>query len=292
MTPIFVWRTRTSVESQSSGSNCLNCGFPLRRIFGRDEIQLIKFDELDNSMLRILKEHYLWRTPSLVEAEYVEPGIIATAMAEELSELDQLYFFPTRYGCPRCGWWKQGISSGNEPLFSSSFAALKEFDINDSELALAEIRSHLTGSFSDIFSLSPRKFEEVVGDIYRSLGWNVTLTAQSRDGGIDLFCLSKSSGEVCIVECKRYKKNCRVGIGALDRLLGAQLRNNAQSAHLVTSTSFSKDAIKAAAQAHAQGINLKLVDAHELFHLLKVYTEPSTTIVGLQKTFAKKKDDE
>ena len=57
-----------------------------------------------------------------------------------------------------------------------------------------------------LWTISPRRFEELVADILTNLGWSVTLTPPTKDGGIDMMAAKKDAlGDfLCLVECKRY----------------------------------------------------------------------------------------
>ncbi len=194
-----------------------------------------------------------------------------------------------RHGlCVRCGWWLDVVSHQHGASVTRTVAAaLREFDLTSSDLTIPEICSHLDRTYSDVYSLPPRKFEEIVAHIYRSIGWEVTLTKQSRDGGIDLYCISNKSGEVCIVECKRYAKSRKVGIAAVDRLLGVAFRSEARHAHLVTSSSFTKPASQASDSiVLREEIEMDLIDAHELSRMIGIYADKSLTVKDIKAIFA------
>ncbi len=53
------------------------------------------------------------------------------------------------------------------------------------------------------YNLDPFKFEEKIGELFRNLGYNVTVTKKSGDGGIDV--LIKKGHTTIGVQCKRYK---------------------------------------------------------------------------------------
>lgn len=148
-------------------------------------------------------------------------------------------------------------------MTQAACGTLRVFDINSSKLALPEIHSHLARSFVDVYHLAPRRFEEVISSVYKQLGWRVTLTKQSRDGGYDLFGLQDSTGEVCLVECRRYAAERRISISAVDRLLGVAYRNGATQAHFVTTSMFTNPAKGAADDARQRGLTVNLIDAHE-----------------------------
>jgi hypothetical protein len=74
-----------------------------------------------------------------------------------------------RSTCPRCGWWIN-YAGYNTGAIRTLNAALQVFDINDEKIAIPEICSHLQNRFADVFSLAPRRFEEVIAQVYRELG--------------------------------------------------------------------------------------------------------------------------
>lgn len=200
--------------------------------------------------------------------------------------LDSWSESPERHVCVRCGWWVEVLRETNTPPPKTAAAVMIEFGINDDKLALAEIRSHLARNFSDVYSLSSHRFEEVVGDIYRELGWNVRVTKRTRDGGADLVCVESSTGHHLIVECKRYSVNRRVEVDRVRSLLGAKVLSGSHSAHLVTTGHFTRDAVKTASQAQDLGIELDLIDADELFRILQVYSDPMLTVKDLSAIFS------
>jgi hypothetical protein len=187
--------------------------------------------------------------------------------------------------CERCGFdfklfnftvvpknsWKQKdpVAFGNEDVDAAS---LKRLDINNAELGLSELGSHLKRRFGDVYALSPRRFEEFVADIYSNLGFSTRLTQQTRDGGFDIVLLEHNSGRQIIVECKRYSGGNKVGLGVVDRVLGVQLRTGIRQAKIVTTSHFTKDAIAASKQV--TNFDLELVDADALLNNMEVYNEP------------------
>jgi hypothetical protein len=84
-------------------------------------------------------------------------------------------------------------------------SGLFAFGLNDTEVALAELGSHLKTHVSDLYRLSWRRFEELIEDIFKRFGFRTVLTQQSRDGGADVVLLRDDSQEAhAIVECKKY----------------------------------------------------------------------------------------
>jgi restriction system protein len=96
-----------------------------------------------------------------------------------------------------------------------------------------------------LFSLRPRKFEEVIAAIFRNHGYDVELTPESRDGGVDILAVRKSDltgRSLNLIECKRYEPSNKVGIGIVQRMLGVVDHHRATKGIIVTTSTFSRDA--------------------------------------------------
>jgi restriction system protein len=95
-----------------------------------------------------------------------------------------------------------------------------------------------------IHALAPRQFEELVAELLRDMGWDVQLTPATRDGGKDILAyLDTDIGKLlCLVEAKRYSKSRKIGVELVRTLYGTLCDYQANSAMMVTTSSFSKDA--------------------------------------------------
>jgi hypothetical protein len=95
-----------------------------------------------------------------------------------------------------------------------------------------------------VHDLSPRKFEELLAELLSNMGWRVELTPATRDGGKDLLAyLDTEVGEIlCLVEAKKHRRDRKVGIDLVRSLYGTLCDYQANSAMLVTTSSFSPDA--------------------------------------------------
>jgi len=151
-------------------------------------------------------------------------------------------------------------------------AQLKTLEINSSELGLGELGSYLRRNVSDIYALAPRRFESLVADIFRNLGYHAQLTKETRDGGYDIL-LSDTEGNQILVECKRYAQHRRVCVSTVRELLGVQLCKGVRFGKLVTTTVFTEPARTAALEVNRgeTGFHLDLVDLEDLTRHLSVY---------------------
>jgi hypothetical protein len=95
-----------------------------------------------------------------------------------------------------------------------------------------------------ILSLGPRQFEELITELLRDMGWDVELTPATRDGGKDILAYLKTDvGKMlCLVEAKRYRKDRKIGVELVRTLYGTLCDYQANSAMMVTTSTFSKDA--------------------------------------------------
>ena len=179
--------------------------------------------------------------------------------------------------CPLCGWayrrWQDYI---NEiPNYHASERILKSFEISSDRIALAELGTHLKKNFSDIYSISPYKFENLVADIFKNLGYSVEMTKKSHDGGVDIYILAGGEKKIGIIECKRYKPERKVDITLVSKLLGTQLALDMKKAYLVTTSYYTAPAIKRSKSEAIvrHGFELSLLDASDILNYLKLYNE-------------------
>lgn len=120
----------------------------------------------------------------------------------------------------------------------------------------------------------PTDFEPFCADLFRTLGWRAETTPPSRDGGFDLRMISPE-GETYIAECKCYSPRHHVGRPVVQKLHGANAVEQAHGMMLVTTSSFSQDAVDYAAQA-----GVELVDGSALVGLCRrAWGGQPTTII-------------
>jgi hypothetical protein len=97
------------------------------------------------------------------------------------------------------------------------------------------------------YQLPPRRFEELIGHVFERFGYNVELTAESRDGGYDISAVRSAETEIrLLIECKRYTPPNKVGRPILQRLAGVLNDRGIQATKgiLATTSTFTADAVK------------------------------------------------
>lgn len=130
-------------------------------------------------------------------------------------------------------------------------------------------------SLGALDGMSWREFEILVGESYRQQGYQVAeLGGAGPDGGVDLV-LTKGN-EKFFVQCKQWKAY-KVGVTTVRELYGVMAAKGATGGSVVTSGSFTADAVE-----FAQGRNIELVDGPRLFAMIqrarRTGTSPSSSV--------------
>lgn len=101
----------------------------------------------------------------------------------------------------------------------------------------------LKSSPEDLYTITPRQFEQVVADLLSDMGWEVELTPETRDGGKDILAYRDTGlGKfLCLVEAKRYNKTRPIRVELIRQLYGTLNHHKANMAMLVTTSRFTKD---------------------------------------------------
>jgi len=105
---------------------------------------------------------------------------------------------------------------------------------------------------SEIFKIPPSKFEEVVAEILRDLGYQVELTKHTRDNGIDIIAISRQTklklNEKYLVQCKRNAPSNKVGLAVVHELLGVGAEEPHTGLIIATTSTFTHPARDLAAK--------------------------------------------
>lgn len=122
-----------------------------------------------------------------------------------------------------------------------------------------------------LHSLSPRKFEELVATVFKNSGFDVELTPETRDGGVDIIAVRNhvlGGPTLHLVECKRYLPGNTIGIGVVQRMMGVVEQHRATQGLIVTTSTFTHAAAEA---AHSSPYRLNLSDYTELSRWLSTF---------------------
>lgn len=132
---------------------------------------------------------------------------------------------------------------------------------------LTQLRQHP----ENLYNMSPREFELFTASILERMGYEITVTPQTRDGGIDIFAAKKEQlgSFLCLVQCKKQKPSRPVGIAVVRELFGVLQAERATYASVFTTSFFSKSALDFQQQFAHQ---LSLVDYNAIKDILHKIT--------------------
>jgi restriction endonuclease len=151
-----------------------------------------------------------------------------------------------RYGSRKRTYCVGGLRIGRPrggafPLFEDFDGELLYYpEIIPIALNFGRIISEVKSKPTELFFMSPRRFEELVAEIWRRFGYCVELTSQTRDGGRDIIAVKQAEVNVrFLIECKRYERRRKVGVEMVRSLYGVKMDECATKAILATTSSFS-----------------------------------------------------
>ena len=98
-----------------------------------------------------------------------------------------------------------------------------------------------------LFAVNSREFECLVAEVLWRGGYNVEVTRQSRDGGVDIYASRIEPNGLrglYFVQCKRQSKQNRVGVRPVRELYGVVCARNATGGIVITTSFFTSPAKK------------------------------------------------
>jgi DNA-binding NarL/FixJ family response regulator len=92
--------------------------------------------------------------------------------------------------------------------------------------------------------IHPRKFEELIAELFEDEGYTILLTPQSNDGGKDIYVFKRDNMiDTCyLVECKRYRPPNKVGVPTVRQLYGLIQKERVSGGVIVTTSYFTQSA--------------------------------------------------
>lgn len=114
-------------------------------------------------------------------------------------------------------------------------------------LVTAQISDMLLAHFArhpdELTRMPPRKFEELIAGLFEGFGYEVELTAQTRDGGYDIVAIRHAEMTTrSLIECKRHSPHNKVGVGVVRQLRGVVASTAATNGIVATTATFTPDA--------------------------------------------------
>jgi hypothetical protein len=201
----------------------------------------------------VLYDYYDFANDTFYEQDYTCPFLCQKdldtneekAIGERKPRAIVHYPFTNRHGA-------QGYNKYNplKEVYPQLFSLGELENDRNIQIDLTEINKELIAYLAKhpeyMRQLHPRKFEELITEIIRSKGYDVTITPAIKDGGKDIIAIYKTpfGHQMFIVECKRYKEENKVGVEIVRALHGVTQAEKFNQAILVTTSTFTKGAIE------------------------------------------------
>lgn len=159
-------------------------------------------------------------------------------VGDAVADIDGAYDFFERHGPP---------PKSLKPFFTANELLIPSADVSDAaKIGVIDVNEELIAYLAKhpekMRDLEPRKFEELVAEMWKNQGFDVELTPSSRDGGMDVIAVRKESigTMMTIVECKRYAADNKVGVEIVRALYGVVEQKRATRGVIATTSYFTK----------------------------------------------------
>lgn len=137
----------------------------------------------------------------------------------------------------------------------------------------ADIISELE-SRPNLMELTPREFEDLIGNLFSKMGLETKQTQLSQDGGVDVVAFDKRPilGGKVVIQAKRYRHT--VGVSAVRDLYGTMMNEGANKGILVTTSGYGSAAFN-----FVKDKPIELIDGGGLLYLLEHHADTRARIV-------------
>lgn len=253
------------LKGQLANSSEIDITFVSESTISSEKIKKSINDQIDRSsmMLVMLGDQWSsWQEYELKTA--INKGVPVVGILSNKANKIESTIWSTE-GVPIVNWsWAEisKILSGETHTVEYKAPDVKKFESPIIQIDFSKISEELTTYLlkkpDAMHSISPRKFEELVAYIMEKHGYEVTLTQQSKDGGIDIFAIKNDGfGNILtIVDCKKYSATNPVGIAAVRGMYGTLQIESASHGIIATTSRFTADAYNLA-QEYRYQLSLK-----------------------------------
>lgn len=152
------------------------------------------------------------------------------------------------------------------------YSARDLFNLHES---IVELITALKADDQLLGEITPRQFEEIVAEVFKSKGYEVDLTKRTRDGGKDIIAIHTDSLGIrnkYFIECKCYSESNKISVDVVRALYGVKnTKDGPNKAIVVTTSTFTNDARKFVENEASSSWDLSLVDREQLLQWLNEY---------------------
>ncbi|MCG5526323.1 restriction endonuclease [Ectothiorhodospira haloalkaliphila] len=148
-------------------------------------------------------------------------------------------------------------------------------DISEIKNTIPQLIKLIQEDSSHIYRITTREFEEIVAEIFRAQGYQVTLTKRTRDGGKDVIAIHRNilGLETCyFIECKRHALDSKVDVGIVREVYGVHSTINGPNKSVIATTStFTPDAIQYVNNEVISRWDMELKDIQDVLQWIRNY---------------------
>ncbi|MGI3098920.1 restriction endonuclease [Vibrio diabolicus] len=148
-------------------------------------------------------------------------------------------------------------------------------DINLIRSNIPDLVRFLRDNPQHLHQIEPREFEQVIAEIFKHSGFEVTLTKSTRDGGKDIIAVQRHALGIdtkYFIEYKRYAPDNKVGVEVVRALHGVKNTiGGPNKVILVTTSAFTQGAIDFAQSQASSCWDISLKDYQDILSWLSAY---------------------
>ena len=108
--------------------------------------------------------------------------------------------------------------------------------------------------------LSPYEFEELIAKLFEKMNYRVKLTSKTADYGADI--IARKREDTFVIQVKKYAEGNKIGAVEVQQLLGSMWKYKANKAIFVTTSTYTRSAIR-----QTEGAPIELWDGKKLYKL-------------------------
>jgi len=249
------------VEQEISGTDKPIDGVDLNNAFEAIETSIGAVEDYRDS----LETFDLVQKRKTIQSALQCPKDISTSKIRELRAYPDLLEVATEVEAElaQINFDSLGASSAN--FVAPAETAFAQSDIQALRSIAEDLKQMRIGEWSrsDLFTVSPIEFEYLVAALFADMGYQVSVTDQQGDKGVDV--IARNGAEVLVIQVKQHSRGNRVGRPTVQQIIGAMAQAGADRAVIVSSARFTKTAIEASREL---GNVIELIDGGGLVQLL------------------------